>query len=281
MKKNIVVLGLIVCLGMTAGAFAADGFAGTWTIKQEYQGQERISTLTLTDDGGTWASSRGSADLTDYKVEGDTLTFTRTFNRQGQEFAIECEAKIVDGKLVGKMVTPRGEREFVATRAEETPSFFGQWDIELDFQGRIVEATLDIIDGDTLVGKWSSQRGDADLDNVKIDGGVLTFSRTMEREGQEFTLEYTAKIVEGKIDGNMSTPMGDMAFSGTQVKVEEGGEALAMVKAMDADGDGKVSEDEVPEQMKGFFTMIDANGDGGIDAEEMQMVVDYQASQGN
>jgi hypothetical protein len=38
----------------------------------------------------------------------------------------------------------------------------------------------------------------------------------------------------------------------------------------DADGDGKVSMDEAPERMRGFFDRMDGNGDGFIDANELQ-----------
>lgn len=36
----------------------------------------------------------------------------------------------------------------------------------------------------------------------------------------------------------------------------------------DADGDGSVSREEVPERMRGFFDRLDSNGDGQIDAKE-------------
>ncbi len=38
---------------------------------------------------------------------------------------------------------------------------------------------------------------------------------------------------------------------------------------LDSDGDGKVSKDEAPEQMKSYFDRLDTNGDGFIDAEEI------------
>ena len=37
---------------------------------------------------------------------------------------------------------------------------------------------------------------------------------------------------------------------------------------MDADGDGKVSREEAPEPMQGFFDQIDGNRDGFIDRAE-------------
>ena len=196
---------------------------------------------------------------------------------------MDCEATIVDGNLVGKMVTPRGEREFTAKRVAAAPSFIGEWSIELNFGDRQVQAKLDIdqVDG-ALTGIWSSQFGDTKLDNVSVKGDTITFSRTMERQGQEFTIDSEATIEDGKLVGQMITPRGEMPFTGTAVaQQDEGGdEATRLLKEMDANGDGKVTEDEAPEGMKPFFSGIDANGDGGLDSTEMQTVVEYRRSQG-
>ena len=50
---------------------------------------------------------------------------------------------------------------------------------------------------------------------------------------------------------------------------------VLMVKQLDGNDDGLISEDEAPEQMKQFFSMIDSNGDGSIDATEMIMVIQF------
>lgn len=217
MSCKSVVFGLVLGLGLAMSAWADDGFIGQWTIKQEFQGQERISTLTIVEDGGTWESRRGVSELSKVKIVDGKLTFTRTFNRQGQEFSIDCEATIVDGKLVGKMVTPRGEREFIAIRIAAIPSFIGKWDIEMEFQGRPVQATLEITEAEGgLVGKWSSGfGGDTELDDVAITDNTLTFSRTINRQGREFTTKYTATLVDGKLSGQMVSRRGDTPFTGT------------------------------------------------------------------
>ncbi len=290
MAKLKVCLAFAAGLMVSAGAFAQDGFAGKWTVTQERQGQQRVSTLTIGENSGTWESERGTSELSNVKIENGKLTFSRVFERDGQEFSMEHAATIVDGKLVGTVTTPRGEREFTAVRAGDAgaasgkPSFVGSWDIEMEIQGNPVQAKLDVTEAEgALKGHWSSERGESDLDNLAVKDNTMTFSRTIEREGQEFTIDYTAKLVDGKLEGNMVTPMGDMPFTGTQAKAAapaEGEEAAAMLKAMDTNGDGVVSEDEAPEQMKQFFSMIDADGSGGIDAKEMQTVVDFRRQQG-
>jgi Ca2+-binding EF-hand superfamily protein len=56
---------------------------------------------------------------------------------------------------------------------------------------------------------------------------------------------------------------------------------MAFFQRMDKDGDGKVTEDEMPEFMKARFAAMDANGDKAIDKEEWQKAsAAFQASGG-
>lgn len=45
---------------------------------------------------------------------------------------------------------------------------------------------------------------------------------------------------------------------------------VAQIKRFDKNGDGKLSKDEAPEQMKQYFSLIDTNGDGFITVEEAE-----------
>lgn len=46
-----------------------------------------------------------------------------------------------------------------------------------------------------------------------------------------------------------------------------------MISASDANKDGKLQEDEVPEAMRQFFGMVDTNADGALDATELHTVL--------
>ena len=46
----------------------------------------------------------------------------------------------------------------------------------------------------------------------------------------------------------------------------------SMLREMDSNGDGLISEDEVPERMRPIFSRVDANGDGAIDKSEIDAV---------
>ncbi|MGE5191877.1 MAG: hypothetical protein ACM3U2_05200, partial [Deltaproteobacteria bacterium] len=49
-----------------------------------------------------------------------------------------------------------------------------------------------------------------------------------------------------------------------------GGDPLAFFQRLDQNGDGKVTEEEMPEFMKARFAAMDANGDKSIDKDEWQ-----------
>ena len=216
-----VVFGLALSLGLAMVTWADDGFIGQWTIKREIQGQERVSTLTIGENSGTWETRRGTSELSKVKIMDGKLTFSRTIKRRGREISFDCEATIVNGNLVGKMIALNGERKFTAIRVAPKPSFIGKWDIEMSFGERLFKAKLNIAEADGgLSGKWSSQRGDAQLDNVAIKDNTLTFSRTMKRQGQDFTMDYKATLVDGKLEGQMITPRGERPFTGTPFSQE-------------------------------------------------------------
>lgn len=60
-----------------------------------------------------------------------------------------------------------------------------------------------------------------------------------------------------------------------EAAADEGVTADQIMSQMDANGDGKISMEEAPDQLKGAFGMVDANADGSIDLEEAQMIADF------
>jgi collagen type III alpha len=52
------------------------------------------------------------------------------------------------------------------------------------------------------------------------------------------------------------------------------GDVAKRILNMDADGDGQVTKDEVPERMQGLFDRIDTNADGVLDEEELKVVAE-------
>lgn len=104
--------------------------------------------------------------------------------------------------------------------AAENP--IGEWEVNVKSPGGerpgkiIFEKKAD----GSLGGKWSSPRGDSDLENVKLEGSKLTFTRHMSRGGQEFDLNFDGKIEGDKISGTFATPQGDLELTGGRAGTE-------------------------------------------------------------
>lgn len=65
------------------------------------------------------------------------------------------------------------------------------------------------------------------------------------------------------------TLAGLIALGGTAV-LAKGGDAAAMFGEIDADGNGEITQAEVKTHAEARFTAADTNGDGALDAAEMQ-----------
>jgi hypothetical protein len=98
----------------------------------------------------------------------------------------------------------------------KTQDITGEWEMKMDFGGRDSFATMTITKNEdgTLAGKW----GLDNLSNVKFEGGKLTFVRTMRFGDQEFTMNYTGMLKEGKIMGTMSSDRGEFEVNGARRK---------------------------------------------------------------
>jgi hypothetical protein len=92
----------------------------------------------------------------------------------------------------------------------------GEWEMKMDFGGRDSFATLSVTKNDdgTLLGKWGSR----DLSDIKFDGEKLTFVRTIRFGDQEFSMDYSGVLKDGKLTGTMSSDRGEFAANGTRKK---------------------------------------------------------------
>ena len=110
-------------------AESVEHFIGTWRMQMVVGDQTFRSTLTfeMGDDDvlkGTWKTPRMTVALEDIVYARGKLTFKRPLRGGrgggGQSnrglTALEHEATIVRDQMVGVVKTPRGEREFTATR---------------------------------------------------------------------------------------------------------------------------------------------------------------------
>ena len=92
----------------------------------------------------------------------------------------------------------------------------GEWEMKMDFNGRTVLGTLTIgkkADG-SLCGKW----GSIELQDVKLDGGKLTFTRVQKMGEREFKSTFEGTLKDGGIAGTVTSDMGSIAAAGARRK---------------------------------------------------------------
>ncbi len=86
--------------------------------------------------------------------------------------------------------------------------FNGKWTADIQSRRGTQTVTFDFhVDGSTLTGKVTTQRGDTDITDGKVDGDNISFTQVMNFNGNEMKITYT-----GKADGdniNFSRQMGD------------------------------------------------------------------------
>ena len=115
---------LFLALGSLT-ALAAD-FNGKWTATVESPRGTQTIAVDFHVDGakltGKVTTPRGDTDISDGKIDGDTISFAQVMNRDGNEFKITYTGK-ADGETIKftrqyGAANDRPAQEFVATRAK-------------------------------------------------------------------------------------------------------------------------------------------------------------------
>jgi hypothetical protein len=117
---------LLSCL-LAVAAFAAD-VTGKWTAEMPGRGgQTQQMTITLKADGGaltgSMTSPRGETEISDGKIDGDTVTFSVVREFQGNSMKMNYTGKVSGDTIQFKVQRDGGEgraREFTAKRSSTT-----------------------------------------------------------------------------------------------------------------------------------------------------------------
>ncbi len=121
-RRAALFLSALLVLSLALSALAGEGVAGKWTATIESpRGTNKVTMEFKGSDEelqGTWSDRRGDSDLEDVKFAEGKLTFVRNLEFNGNAFTINYSATIDGDTMNVTMSTPRGEREFVAKRAD-------------------------------------------------------------------------------------------------------------------------------------------------------------------
>ena len=86
----------------------------------------------------------------------------------------------------------------------------GKWVAEMQGRnGNTMKVTFNFkAEGATLTGTVSGRNGDTPIENGKVDGDTISFEVTRQMGGNSFTMKYTGKVSDDKLDLTWSTPNG-------------------------------------------------------------------------
>ncbi len=213
---------LVLILALAAGTspvLTAEDITGDWEITMDFGGRQSFAALSIAKKAdGTFAGKWGSAELSDVKFDGQKLTFVRIIKMQDNEFRMNYEGTLQDGKLAGKFTSDRGE--FAANGARKKPKIpaLGQWDIKFNVGDREITARLTVYEKPegALEGKWT-EPGEHVLSNVKFQDGKLTFTRKSKIDEFEFETTYEGTVKGNELTGMLKGEMGQWQANGRRV----------------------------------------------------------------
>lgn len=115
-KKVTMTISMLVAMAFTINiqALEVDELVGTWNMTYDNQLGPQTGTITVSkaDDGSAKivmaTSGGGSSDAKNIAIDGDTLTFSRDVNVQGQSLAVNYTAQLMEGQLKGSFTLDLG-----------------------------------------------------------------------------------------------------------------------------------------------------------------------------
>jgi hypothetical protein len=208
---------LLAFAGPVAVVCAAEDITGEWEMTMDFGGRPSFATLTIAKSpDGTLIGKWGVGELTNVKFDGQKLTFARTVKFGNNEFTMNYAGTLKDGKIAGTFSTDNGEFGANGARAKPMAAAVGQWDMQYKIGDRDVTGRLAISqkpDG-VLEGKWTSQRGESTISNVKSQEGKLSFDRTSNFNGNEFKSSFEGTVQGDKLAGIFKSERGEMPATG-------------------------------------------------------------------
>jgi hypothetical protein len=239
MKTKALVTGMVIVCVMTVSiAAATEDVTGQWEFKSKFEGMSSEATMTIkkTAEGkynGTWSAQWGESTLSDITFDNSSLKFVQTSDFGGQESKTTYEAKVEGTKLTGKGKGPWGEFTIDGTSKGEPNTIVGEWQINVTVPPREVVDKLAITKdaNGVLEGKWTGQRGEDTISNMKLEGNKLTFTRKGKMGEMEFEIAYEGTVESDQIKGAFKSDFGDRESNATRVGAKPQGNKEEMKKA--------------------------------------------------
>ena len=187
---------------------------GSWKIKMTFGDREINSTLIITADEnrelkGQWQSEYGEHEITEMNYQRRTLTFKRTSNMQGTDWESTFEGTIEGDTLSGVITSEMGEIPVEGERVGA--ALIGNWDLEITSDRGTFQQRLKV--NPDLSGMY----GAIPVEKINLQDGQISFNIVMEFGEQTFEMNFSGKLQDDKLTGELSTSMGTQQITGTKI----------------------------------------------------------------
>jgi hypothetical protein len=211
---------LTTSLALLGGRAAGEDITGEWDVKMDRDGRESHATLTISKKpDGTFTGKWGASDLSDVKFDGTKLTFARTVRFGDQEFRIDYEGTLKEGKLTGTLSSDRGSFAANAARPKPRSPALGRWELKYTIGDMDITATLAVSEGagGALQATWQTGFGENTVSSVKFQDGKLSLARKTKLEDREFESTYEGVVKGDKLDGMIKSDLGEIPAGGERI----------------------------------------------------------------
>jgi hypothetical protein len=199
---------------------AEEDIAGEWEVKMDRDGRESFATLAISKKpDGTFKGKWGSSELSDVKFDGKKLTFVRSLRFGDQEFKVNYEGVLADGKLTGTLSSDQGSFAANAARPKPRSPALGRWELKYTVGDRDITAAVAISEGSSgiLQATWQTGFGENVVSDVKFQDGKLSLARKTKLEDREFQSTYEGSVKGNKLEGTIKSDLGDIPAAGERL----------------------------------------------------------------
>ena len=187
---------------------------GSYQMKLTMGEREFTPTLVITADKegtlkGQWKSELGELDLSDLQYNRGTLTFTLKSTDPQRQWETKFEGTLRGNEVMGKFTSDRGEVETTGTRIGTEA--IGTWNLVATGERGERKQRL------RINSDMSALYGSMAVEKVDLKDGQVSFKITRTFGDRTFEMNFSGKIQENKLTGEMTTSMGSQKITGEKV----------------------------------------------------------------
>lgn len=188
--------------------------AGIWEMKLKMNEREVPATLTIGADKegaltAQWKSERGEPAVSDVQYDQGRLTFKVKSANADRAWEATFEGTIERDALSGALKSERGEMPVEGTRMGA--ALIGTWNLEVASERGARAQRLRV--NPDMTGLY----GAMPIKKINLQDGKVDFQVVMQFGDQPFEMNFTGKIEESKLTGELTTSRGSQKVTGTKV----------------------------------------------------------------